>query len=116
MRPVRADGDGVEFEGKARSVEFWVEVASLLGSLHGARDGADPLVHDCSNAVAHYAATAIEFKRSRSKKATSLEDSFFNENQPVVNQRPQTRHALGCCDGRERHLFYEDVARHFDGS
>jgi len=114
MRPVRSNGDGVELEGQARGVEFWVEVAGLLRSLHRASDGANPFVHDCGYSVAHHTKAAVELKRGGGKEASTLEDSFFDEHQPVINQRPQTGHALWRGDSRERHFFDKNLARHLD--
>jgi len=114
MRPVRPNGDGVKLEGEALCVEFCIEVASFLRPLYRASDRANPFVHDLGNAVAHDAQPAIEFKRSSGKKASALENSFFDEDQPMINQRPKSRHALGSGDGRARHLIDENLARHFN--
>src|SRR5580704_5851951 len=116
MRPVRPYGDRVKLEGEAFRVEFCVEVASFLRPLYRTSDRANPFVHDLRNAVAHDSQPAIEFKRSSGKKASAFENSFFNEDQPMINQRPKSRHALGSADGRTRHLIDENLARHFNGS
>src|SRR5580704_11918970 len=116
MRPVRAYGDRVKLEGEVLRVEFCVEVASFLRPLYRTSDRANPFVHDLRNAVAHDAQPPIEFKRSGSKKASALENSFFNEDQPMINQRPKPGHALGGGYSRARHLIDENLARHFNGS
>src|SRR5271170_3149658 len=116
MRPVRSNGDGVKLEGKAFRIEFCVEVASFLRSLYRTSDRANPFVHDLRNAVAHNAQSAVEFERSSGKKASAFENSFFDEDQPVINQRPKSRHALRSGDGGARYLIDENLASHFDGS
>jgi hypothetical protein len=114
MRPVCADGDGVKLESETRGVQLRVKMSGLLRSLHSAGDSADPFVHDGCNAVAHDAEAPIKLERSSGEKASSLEDSFLDERQPVINQRPQARHAFRRSDGRERHFIYENLAGHFN--
>src|SRR6202790_5572510 len=115
MPPVRSNGDGVELEGQPHGVQFWVEMAGLLRSLHSPSDSADPLMHDRGNAVAHNAQAAVEFERSGGEEASALEDSFFDEDQPMINQSPKPRHALGSSDGRERHFLDKNLGSHFNG-
>jgi hypothetical protein len=115
MRPVRAYGDGVKFERETGGVEFRVQVAGFLRFLHGGCDATNPFVHDFGDAVAHDAEAAIEFKRCRGEEAAALENSFFDENQPVIDQSPQTRHAFWRGDRRQRHLIDKNLARHFNG-
>ena len=111
---MRTYGDRVKLEGEARGVKLWVEVAGLLRSLYRAGDGTDPFVHDRGNTVAHDSKPAIELKRSSGKKAAALENSFFDKNQPMINQRPQSWHPLGGGDGRARNLINKNLASHFD--
>jgi len=116
MRPVRANGDCVKLEGEAFRVKFCVEVASFLRPLYRSSDRANPFVHDLRNAVAHNSQPAVELERSSGKKAAAFKNSFFNEDQPMINQRPKSRHPLGSGNGRARHLIDENLARHFNGS
>lgn len=115
MRPMRTNGNRVKLEGEARRVQFRVEVAGVLRPLHRASDSANPFMHDRGNAVAYDSQPAIELERSRCKKASTFENSFFDEDQPMIDQRPQSGHALGSGDGRARHLVDENVPSHFDG-
>ncbi len=100
MRPVRADGDRVKFEGEASRIEFRVEVTSFLGFFHGAGDAGNPFVHDFGNAVSHDTTAAVELEGSGGEKATAFEDAFFHQDEPAIEQGPQARHALGSGDGR----------------
>ena len=60
----------------------------------------NPFVHDFGDAVAHHAEAAIEFEGCGGEKAAAFKDAFFDEDQPVIDQGPQSRHALGRSDGR----------------
>ena len=116
MRPVCADRDRVKLESEALGVKLRVEVASLLRSLNRAGDSANPFVHDRRDAVAHDSEPAIELERSSGKKAPTFENSFFDKNQPVINQRPQPGHTFWRGNSRARHLIDENLASHFNRS
>src|SRR5271167_1436645 len=115
MRPMRTNGNRVKLERKARRVQFRVEVAGVLRPLHRASDSANPFVHDRGDAVAHDSQPTVELERSSGKKASTLENSLFDEDQPMINQGPKPGHTLGSGDGWPRHLIDENLASHFDG-
>lgn len=80
VSPVRPNSDRVELEGEARGVELRIEVTSFLCAFYRAGDRTDPFVHDRGNTVAHDSKSAIELERSSGKKASALENSFFDKN------------------------------------
>jgi hypothetical protein len=112
MRPVRADGDGMDLEGEARGVEFRVEVAGFLGFFNGTGNTGDPFAHDLDNAVANNSQSAVVLKRRGREEAAALENSFFDKRQPVIDQGPQAGHARGRGNGRQRHFVDENLAGH----
>lgn len=111
-----ADGDGVEFEGEAGGVELGVDVAGFLRFVDGAGDGADPFVHNFGDAVAYDAEAAVEFERSGGEEAAAFKDAFFDEDEPMIDQRPEARDAFGGGDGGASDFVDEDLAGHFYGS
>src|SRR5258708_1924551 len=112
--PVRTHGHGMNLESQACGIDLGVEVPSLLRLVHGTRDDRNPFVHDRRDAVVNRATPAIELKGGGAEEAASGKEAFFNQNQPLLQQAPQTRHSLGCSEGRPRNLLYENRARCFD--
>jgi len=90
MRPVRSHGDGVDLKGQACGIDFGVEVAGLLGFGYGARDGANPLLHDGRDTVAHNAAPAVELEAGSAKETASLENPPSTSASQCLS-RPQRR-------------------------
>src|ERR1700682_2957983 len=115
MRPVRSHGDAVDLKGQTCGIDFGVEVAGFLGFADGARDGANPLVHDGRDTVAHNAAPAVGLEAGSAKETASLENPLFNQSQPILEQAPEAGHPSGRGDGRSRDLFYENLAGELDG-
>ena len=99
MCPVRADGDGVKLEGEARGVELRVKVAGFLRFFRGAGDAGNPFSHDGGDAVADDTAAAVELEGSGGEKTSALEDTFFHQDKPAIDQSPQARHSFGSGDG-----------------
>src|SRR5258708_39151372 len=102
MCPVRSHGDAVDLKGQTCGMDFGVEVAGLLGFVDGARDGANPLVHDGRDTVAHNAAPAVELEAGSAKETATLENSLFNQSQPMLEQAPEAGDTSGRAGGRAR--------------
>lgn len=113
--PVRAHGHSVDLESQSGGFDFWIDVAGLLRFGYGAGNGTDPLLHDGHDAVANHSTAAVELERGGAEETSPRKDPLFDQNQPLLQQAPQARHALGRSDGRPRDFFYENLASHFDG-
>ena len=115
-RPVRAHGDGMNFEGQACGINLGVQVPGFLGFVDCAGDGGNPFVHDRRDAVANCTTPAVKLKRGRAEKTAPREDAFFDQNQPLLQQTPQAGHAFGRSDGRPGNFLNKNRACSFDGS
>jgi len=113
--PMRADGDGVDFVGQSRSVDFAVHVPGFLSFLDHTGQYANPFAHDGRDAIAHGAGPAVEFKGSGGKETASGEDARLDVAGPQLDQLPQARHSSGRSKGGTGHLFDEDLTGRIDG-
>src|ERR1700733_15946747 len=72
IRPMRAHGNGVNLKRQASGIHFAFEMPRLLCFVHRARELANPLVHDGSDAVTHDAAPAIKLEAGRAEKTAAF--------------------------------------------
>src|SRR5712692_2734486 len=113
--PVGSQLKGVEFESQLRGVKVLCEMTRLLRLNDSTSEGGKPLLHNFSDAVAHWTRSAVKLRGDGGKKAAAPKNSGLHIAQPGVTELPKTLDARLNFESRANYFAYEDSARGLDG-